>query len=46
MKNHDCTKCIHAIKLAEHEWECDAEDYDLKHFTCFIPKDESNKTEA
>lgn len=41
MSKHDCTKCIHAKQVAEHEWECLAENYDIKEFTCFIPKEES-----
>lgn len=33
----DCTTCIHAKKTGEHEWECDAEHYDIEHFTCYSP---------
>jgi hypothetical protein len=38
MKEHDCTKCVHASKLADHEWECNAKEFDLKGFGCYIPK--------
>lgn len=37
----DCCECIHAHRIAEHEWECDAEVYDIDNKTCFIPKDET-----
>lgn len=33
----DCTTCIHANKIGEHEWECNAEHYDIEHFTCYSP---------
>lgn len=36
----DCVNCKHAHKVAEHEWECDAENYDIKNLTCFVPRDE------
>ncbi len=34
----DCTTCIHARKLREHEWECTAEQYDIEHFSCYKPQ--------
>ena len=40
-KEHDCTKCIHAHLIEEHTWECDAKEYDIKSFTCYVPKDEA-----
>lgn len=46
MRVHDCTKCIHANKMEDHVWECDAENYDLKEFTCFVPKEEDNMTKV
>ena len=33
----DCTTCVHAKKVGEHEWECDAEHYDIERFTCYSP---------
>ena len=36
----DCTKCKHAKQVADHEWECDAELYDIRTLTCFVPRDE------
>ena len=38
MTEHDCTKCVHAHKICEGEWECDAENYDLNAFGCYVPK--------
>lgn len=38
MTEHDCTKCVHAHKIADHEWECTAKEYDVKDFGCYIPK--------
>lgn len=38
--NRDCAKCMHAKKVGEHEWECDAVLYDIKMLTCFVPRDE------
>jgi hypothetical protein len=38
MKEHDCTKCIHARQHDEHEWECTAKEYDIKAFGCYVPK--------
>lgn len=34
----DCTTCTHAHKVGEHEWECDAENYDIEHFSCYSPQ--------
>ena len=33
----DCSTCTHAHKTGEHEWECDAENYDIEHFSCYSP---------
>lgn len=33
----DCTTCTHARKIGEQEWECDAENYDIEHFSCYSP---------
>ena len=38
-KQADCTKCIHAHKIAEHTYECDAEVYDIKTLSCYEPKE-------
>ena len=39
-----CSKCIHAHKIDDDEYdkmyECDAEVYDIKNLTCFVPKEE------
>ncbi len=42
--SRDCTKCEHAKKVADHEWECDAELYDLRMLTCFVPRKEEQDT--
>ena len=45
IKNEEprCSNCIHAHKI-EDEYDkvymCDAEEYDTKHLTCFVPKEE------
>jgi hypothetical protein len=38
MTEHDCTKCLHAHKLEDHVWKCDAIEYDIKDFGCYVPK--------
>lgn len=38
--SRDCTKCIHAKKIDDHTYECDAELYDIKMLTCFVPREE------
>ena len=42
--SRDCTKCAHAKKVADHEWECDAVLYDLRKLTCFVPRNEEQDT--
>ena len=37
----DCVKCKHAHKVAEHEWECDAKEYDIKNLSCFEPREDN-----
>lgn len=37
-----CVDCAHAHKVAEHEWECDAEQFDIKEKTCFVPREENS----
>lgn len=39
----DCTTCSHAHKIGEHEWKCDAENYDIEHFSCYSPMYTSKK---
>lgn len=38
MKNR--TDCNLAVKVAEHEYECIADQYDIDEKTCFVPRDE------
>jgi hypothetical protein len=33
-----CKHCAHAHQVGDITYECDANTYDLKEFTCFIPK--------
>lgn len=38
-----CSGCIHAHKMDDEydkTYECDAEEYDIEHLTCFVPKEE------
>lgn len=38
-----CSSCIHAHKIDDEYdkvYECDAEDYDIEHLTCFVAKEE------
>ena len=41
--SRDCTKCIHAKKIDDHTYECDAELYDIKMLTCFVPREEEKE---
>lgn len=38
-----CHDCIHAHKVEDDEYdkvyECDAEEYDIKNLTCFVPRE-------
>lgn len=34
----DCTACKYAIKTAEHEYVCTADQYDIDNKTCFVPQ--------
>lgn len=43
MKN--CTDCKLAVKVADHEYECTADQYDIDEKTCFIPKDNATINE-
>lgn len=38
MKN--CIDCKFAVKVAEHEYECTADQYDIDNKTCFVPRDD------
>ena len=44
MKN--CADCKFATQIAGHEFECDADQYDIDNKTCFIPRglDEADET--
>ena len=38
-----CSNCIHAHKIEDKYdkmYECDAEEYDIEHLSCFVPKEE------
>lgn len=35
-----CSDCIHAKKIGDMTYVCDAEIYDLLNFTCFVPRKE------
>lgn len=38
-----CPNCIHAHKVEDEydkTYECDAEVYDIRHLTCFVPREE------
>lgn len=37
MKN--CSDCKCAKQLAEHEYKCAAEQYDIDNKTCFVPRE-------
>lgn len=39
-----CSNCVHAHKIDdeyEKMYECDAEVYDIKDLTCFVPREEN-----
>lgn len=35
MKN--CSDCKYARQISEHEYECEAEQYDIDNKTCYVP---------
>jgi hypothetical protein len=38
-----CSNCINAHKIDDEYdkmYACDAEEYDIEHLTCFVPKEE------
>jgi hypothetical protein len=37
-KEKDCVNCKHAVKVAEHEYECLSETYDIETLSCFESK--------
>ena len=39
---HDCTACAYARKIGDHEWECNSDNYDIEHFSCYSPVDSGN----
>lgn len=41
-----CASCKHAVKTAEHEYVCNADQYDIDNKTCFVPRDISNSDET
>lgn len=34
-----CSACIHAHKIDDIVYECDAVEYDIDNLTCFVPKE-------
>lgn len=34
----NCSECKYAVKVAEHEYECTADQYDIDNKTCFVPR--------
>ena len=38
MEIRNCKDCKHSRQIAEHEFECTAENYDIINKTCFEPK--------
>ena len=34
----NCADCKFATQIAEYEFECDADQYDIDNKTCFIPR--------
>ena len=37
-----CSACIHAHRIDDITYECDAEEYDIDNKTCFVPKAEES----
>lgn len=35
----NCADCKFATQIAEHEFECDADQYDIDNKTCYVPRD-------
>lgn len=42
----NCSECKYAVKVAEHEYECTADQYDIDNKTCFVPRGISNEDET
>lgn len=42
----NCSECKYAVKVAVHEYECTADQYDIDNKTCFVPRglDDSDET--
>lgn len=42
----NCSDCKYATQTAEHEYECQADQYDIDEKTCFVPRglDEADET--
>lgn len=42
-----CSKCKHAHKVEsdtyDKTYECDASEYDIENYTCFVPKEEADR---
>lgn len=34
----NCSECKYAVKVAGHEYECTADQYDIDNKTCFVPR--------
>lgn len=42
----NCADCKFATRIAEHEFECNADQYDIDNKTCFVPHGISNADET
>lgn len=42
----NCADCKFATQIAEHEFECDADQYDIDNKTCYVPRGISNADET
>jgi hypothetical protein len=40
-ENKTCKNCVHANKVDDITYECDAEVYDIDTLSCFIPKEQA-----
>ena len=43
---HNCSNCVHAHKIEDEYdkvYECDAEVYDPRFLTCFVPREKSEE---
>lgn len=38
LMSNNCKDCKYAVQVAEHEFECNADQYDIDEKTCFVPR--------